>query len=539
MSGDATDVTTVTPVGDILVRNASRDPDCEAIVIGDTRRTHAELLAAAERAARSLLGLGIRPGDRVGFLMPNCLDFVEVMWGCALIGAPILAINARFKAVELGHVIGDSSPVAVITTDAVSEYVDFVPLLDDATERGSGELLHRVLLGDSSPAGYVDRRAFDEAGCSVPVEAVHRERRSVRVGSDFVLLYTSGTTSLPKACTVTHEALSRTAEAIGERWSITAEDRMWCPLPLFHMGGILPMTIMLAAGGTDVSMPRFEPGAALRLLEGERCTLAWPAFPTFTQGMIHHPDFRTTDLSRVRGMIDTGGYDALEQVQRAWPEARVVTCYGSTETCAIFAIGALDDPEDLRLGSGGRPLRGGQVRIVDPLTGGDVEPGVSGEIVVRGPCVTSGYHNDEAKNAEAFRDGWFHSGDLGRLDAEGHLTYEGRLKDMLKVGGENVAAIEIEAHLALHPAVKIAQVVGIPDPKYLEVPAAFIELAPDCVASEVDLIAHCQGRIASFKVPRHIRFVDGSDWPLSATKIQKFVLRERLIEELQMAEQAR
>jgi acyl-CoA synthetase (AMP-forming)/AMP-acid ligase II len=180
--------------------------------------------------------------------------------------------------------------------------------------------------------------------------------------------------------------------------------------------------------------------------------------------------------------------------------------------------------------TGGFPFRGTQVRIVDPDTDEELPTGARGEITVRGPGLFTRYHNDPEKTAEAMRGGWFHTGDLGRVDAEGRLTFLGRIKDMLKVGGENVAAVEIEAYLTTHPAVKVAQVVSVPDEKYLEVPGALVELVDGAEASEEELIAYCKGTIAGFKVPRYVRFVDG--WPMSGTKIKKFELREDLLREL-------
>ena len=176
------------------------------------------------------------------------------------------------------------------------------------------------------------------------------------------------------------------------------------------------------------------------------------------------------------------------------------------------------------------PVPGHEVRIVDPETDDELPVGERGEITVRGPGLFERYHNDPEKTAEAMRGGWFHTGDLGCVDAAGRLTFLGRLKDMLKVGGENVAAVEIEAYLVTHPAVKIAQVVGVPDARYVEVPAAFVELVDGADATEEELIDYCRGTIASFKVPRHVRFV--TEWPMSATKIQKFQLREDLLAEL-------
>ena len=246
--------------------------------------------------------------------------------------------------------------------------------------------------------------------------------------------------------------------------------------------------------------------------------------------MIHPPNFDRTDLSSVRLVNDTGPPETLRMVQARFPHAPVVTLFGMTETSGGVSWSAPDDPLEKRMTTGGLPLRATEVRIVDPETDEEVPAGERGEITVRSPGLFERYHNDPEKTAYAMRGGWFHTGDLGKVDEDGRVSFLGRLKDMLKVGGENVAALEIEAYLATHPAVKIAQVVGVPDQKYLEVPAAFVELAEGASVNEEELIEFCRGKIASFKIPRYVRFV--SEWPMGASKIQKFRLREELLTEL-------
>jgi fatty-acyl-CoA synthase len=299
---------------------------------------------------------------------------------------------------------------------------------------------------------------------------------------------------------------------------------------MYHLAGLELMLSCFIAGSTFVTQTHWEPGLGLELLERERCTWCYPTFPTFAQDLIHHPGFADADLSRVRALNVIGTPEALRDVQSRFPHATLVSPYGITEGGGCVSFGVLDDPLEARLGTGGPPLRCTQVRIHDPETDAELPVGEVGEIVLRGSACSEGYHRDDERTAEAWRGGWFHTGDLGRLDEAGRITYVGRSKDMLKVGGENVAALEIEDYLGTHPAVKLAQVVGIPDDRLVEVPAAFIELAPGSQVSEAELIAFCRGTIATFKVPRHVRVVQ--DWPMSATKIQKFRLRDELLAEL-------
>jgi acyl-CoA synthetase (AMP-forming)/AMP-acid ligase II len=520
----------ISPIGDVLVRAASRWPAKEAIVFPGERRSYAEQLAAVERCACSLLGLGIGPGERVGILMTNCFDFLELQLACAVLGVSVVPINVRFRALELRYVLEDSGMVAIATNDLIAEHVDLIGLIAEATEEPLLQLRHRIALGESSPAGFLDRAAFVAAADGVPVSDVHAARRRVRLRDEAMLMYTSGTTTSPKGCVLTHEALVRTGVAAAERWELVHEERFWNPLPMFHMGQVFPLLAHMHVGATLVTSAYFDPTEALGLIEEERITFAYPTFPAITQDLIHHPDFERTDRSTIRLVNDTGPPETMREVQEHFAPAPVVTLFGMTETCGGVSWSAPGDPYEKRMTTGGLPLRGVDVRISDPETGEEVAPGERGEITVRSPGLFERYHNDPEKTADAMRGGWFHTGDLGRVDEDGRLTFLGRLKDMLKVGGENVAALEIEAYLATHPAVKIAQVVGVPEPRYQEVPAAFVELVDGSDLSEEELIEFCRGKIARFKVPRYVRFV--TEWPMSASKVQKFRLRDELLEEL-------
>jgi acyl-CoA synthetase (AMP-forming)/AMP-acid ligase II len=320
------------------------------------------------------------------------------------------------------------------------------------------------------------------------------------------------------------------ATAITERFEITDADVFWDPLPMYHMAGLELMLTNFWGGATFLTQMHWDPGEGLRLMTEERATWCYPTFPTFVQDLIHHPDFATADLSRVRALNAIGTPEVLREVQGRFPNAVLVAPYGITEGGGCVSFGRLDDPLEARIATGGPPLRCTQVKIVDPDTDVELAVGEMGEIVLRGSACSESYYKDPKKTAEAWRGGWFHTGDIGRMDGDGRVAYVGRSKDMLKVGGENVAALEIEDFLATHPAVKLAQVVAIPDPRYAEVPAAFVELAPGAGTSEEELIAFCSGTISSFKIPRHVRFV--TEWPMSATKIQKFRLRDSLLAEL-------
>jgi acyl-CoA synthetase (AMP-forming)/AMP-acid ligase II len=255
------------------------------------------------------------------------------------------------------------------------------------------------------------------------------------------------------------------------------------------------------------------------------------------QDLLAHPNFATTDLSSVRLMNANFGVQPdwiRDAMTKAMPHTVMVGTYGLTEGSGTICTSRITDPWEARGWRLGVPLDEWDVRIVNFETGAECQTGEQGEIVARGPNMLAGYHNAPEKTAEVIdADGWFHTGDIGSFDANGQIMFHGRTKDMLKVGGENVAAAEIEAVLQSHPAVKLAQVTGIPHPRYVETPAAFIELVDGASASEAELIGHCTGKLASFKLPRHVRFV--TEWPMSASKIQKFRLRDMLAAELKKA----
>jgi fatty-acyl-CoA synthase len=529
----------ITTYAQIIQAAAARSPHSDALVFPDSRLTYAQLLEHATWRARELQALGVTRGDRVGILMPNAPEIVEYLVGAALLGATLVPINTRFKSRELKHVITDAELTALVTTDDIDEHVNFKTLLYDALPglRDAADptkldlpdapfLRGLALVGARGAPGFVDGRTLRELAAAYP-------EPSEGPGTDetALILYTSGTTAHPKGCMLSHRAIVLDAQGIAERFRIPADDRWWDPLPMFHAGALMLMSGVFVAGATFISMPRFEPNAAFDLIERERATVLYPLFPTITLTLIHHPRFADLDRSIVRVVTNVAPADVQRQIHEAFQPAVLMSAYGITELCGTLVFTELDDPLEARLTTCGTPLPGFDLRVVDPETNAPLAAGVRGELVGRGPSRFDGYYNNPEQSQIAIdAEGYFHTGDLCSIDDAGRVWFHGRIKDMLKVGGENVAAIEIESYLATHPAIKLAQVVGIPDPRLLEMPAAFVELVPGATLTEREAIAFCTGEIASFKVPRFVRFVD--EWPMSATKVQKFRLRDQLIEEL-------
>lgn len=535
-------VTEPVPFGDILVRSARDRPDHPALVLPGERWTYAGVLERAVEVGRSLAALGVSRGDHVGLLMPNCSDFVFGFFGASLLGAVVVPVNARFKRRELRHVIPDADITVLLTSDIVADHVDFVELLHDSLpgladspdpadlrlETAPG-LRAVVLMGDRKPAGMIPEDAFRGLAERVPAEHVLRERRFVRLRDTGLLPYTSGTTSQPKGCVLTHEAVVRDWFDAGAVFQMGPDDIFWDPCPMFHMSGIGPMLFTFGVGGTFVTLTHFDGGTAVQQMAEERPTVIYPTFPPITMAIIRHPDFDVAHLSQVRAMLNVGPPDALRIMQNAVPQAVQIGCFGLTECSGVVSFNSLDEDLESRIDTTGPPLPGLEVRVVDPETGKDCGVDEPGELLVRGVSTLDEYYKDPAKTAETIdEDGWVHTGDRGSKDHMGRIRYHGRVKDMLKVGGENVAPIEIESHLSSHPAVQLVQVVGRPDDHYVEVPVAFVQLSEGENATAAELLEWCKGELASFKIPREVRFV--TEWPMSATKIQKFRLREMAAE---------
>ena len=529
---------------DLLVRAVNRDAHADALVFPGRRTSFGELYLRAVDAARALAAQGICAGDHVGILMSNCEDFVDVLLGAQLLGAWPVPINARYKAKELAYVISDAELAVLVTTDVIVDHVDFVALLAASfpdlpsqtdptalTLAGAPDLRSVVLIGDRSPPGILGEARYRELAAAVDSRHVESCRTRLAVRDVGMMMYTSGTTAMPKGCPISHEALVRPAiEAGRTRFFLTAEDRMWDPLPMFHMSFVLPLIACIDAGAALLSMEHFDATRAIDYMEREHATVNFASFPTITEALLNHPDYDESRLN-IRLVNNVGPPELLVSMQERMGAAVQISAYGMTECGGVIAFGDINDTIEKRTQTSGWPFRGIDVEIRDLDTDEVLGANEPGEILVRGYCLFEGYYKDEAKNAESWtEDGWFRTGDICSLDDEGRITYEGRAKDMLKVGGENVAAAEIEGHLIQHPAVLLVQVVSAPDPKYIEVPAAYVQLVEGATVSEQELIDFCIGEIASFKVPRHIRFV--TEWPMSATKIQKVRLREQIAREL-------
>jgi fatty-acyl-CoA synthase len=473
-----------------------KDPSSAALVTPSARLSYDDLKVKARQSAGAMQALGVGKGDRVAILLPNGEQWLALFYGAALIGAVTVPVNTRFKAAEIDFCLKQSGAKALFYVDRFlnNDYGSMVK------EIGFG---FAVEVSKSLPPGRIK---------NVPVEP-----------EDLLLIqFTSGTTAYPKGVMLTHDSMLRNAWAAGERIGVRADDRYFNCRPFFHVGGSTLSALMsLVHGACLVTLPTFEAGAALEMLERERCTLT-SGNDTIFQMLMGHADFPRRKL-QLRGGWAAAGPQTMRQIIDRLGMKEVCAAYGLSEASPNVVMSDWRDAEALRVEGLALPLPGVEVRISPEK-----------EIQVRGWSVMQGYCNNPEATAKAFTgDGWLRTGDLGELTADGRLRMSGRLKDVFRVGGENVAPAEVEEVLLAHPAVETAQVVGVPDPRLGEVPCAYVTLKSGFEISEEELKNWTKERMANFRVPRYLRVVaDFEAIGMTASgKVQKAKLKEHALKE--------
>ena len=532
----------VTSLGDLMDMQAEKYGDKDAIVFPEDRYSYQDIAMYAQNISKALLALGVEPGDRVGYFLQECIDTIGIIIGAAKIGAITAPINSRFKTTELEQVIVHAG-MKVIFTSSPAVATDFNGLINETfpqiAESASKhldfpeapELEALITLDDIERPGTFNLSDVDEMALTISDDDVAARQAGVRVRDTAIIMYTSGTTAMPKGAMLSHESFSRYASSVKERMILAEDDIFWAALPMFHIGGVAFVLASLFVGSTFIHTGNYNPDVALQQIRDERPTVVLPAFETIWVPIVNHPDREEDDFDSVRVVMVVGVPERLRQFQEQTPHAPILNCFGQTEVCAFLSLSELDDEPELRFTKGGFPMPGMEAEVHDPDTGEVLPNGSVGELWYRGPNMFDGYFRDPELTEEVFDErGFFKTGDICEIDSDGRVTFVSRLKDMLKVGGENVSAAEVEGYLITHPAIALAQVVSAPDERYVEVPAAFIQLKPDMDATEEEIIEFCKGKIATYRIPRYVRFVD--DWPMSGTKIKKIVLREMIASEL-------
>jgi len=535
-------------IGMAFDRTVERFPEREALVVcqENLRYTWSELAAEVDRCARGLLALGLHTGDRLGIWSPNNSQWCITQLATARIGVILVNINPAYRLNELEYALKQSGCRWLICADTfkTSDYhamlYELLPELDvsapgELHSRRLPELQGIITLGARPGAGMLQWQALQSMADQIGPEQLHQRAASLQFDDPINIQYTSGTTGFPKGATLSHYNILNNGYMVGESLGLTEHDRLVIPVPLYHCFGMVMGNLGCVTHGTTMVYPgaAFEPEATLQAVADERGTILY-GVPTMFIAMLDHPARRTLDLSSLRSGIMAGATCPIEVMKRVIDEmhmAEVQIAYGMTETSPVSVqTGAADDLER-RVTSVGRTQPHLESKIINEQ--GQIVPrGHIGELCTRGYSVMLSYWSNPEATAEAIDDaGWMHTGDLAQMDEQGYVKIVGRNKDMIIRGGENLYPREIEEFLFTHPAVADAQVIGVPDTRFGEEIVAWVKLHPGHDIEPEALREFCQGRIAHFKIPRHIKLVE--DFPMTVTgKVQKFRMREISMAEL-------
>jgi fatty-acyl-CoA synthase len=516
-------------IGQNLARTVQRVGDGEALVVPHQayRATYAQLWDQTTQAARGLLAHGVRKGDRVGIWSPNRYEWVIVQYASARIGAILVNINPAYKTAELRYALQQSG-ISLLLLARAFRTADYVGML--AEVRTDCPELRESLVIDE------DWQALLRDAEKIPLEQLEQLEQSLQFDDAINIQYTSGTTGFPKGATLSHHNILNNGYFIGEALHYSERDRICIPVPFYHCFGMVLGNLACTTHGSCMVVPgeSYDALAVMQTVQAERCTSLY-GVPTMFIGELDHPRFAEFDFSSLRTGIMAGSpcpVEVMKKVQAQMHMPEVTICYGMTETAPVSTQSAVDDPLDKRVSTVGRIHPHVEIKIVDPATGFVVPRGVSGELCTRGYSVMLGYWNNPSATTEAIDSArWMHTGDLATMDELGYVNIVGRIKDMIIRGGENIYPREIEEFLYTHPDVSDVQVIGVPSERYGEEVMAWVKTREGAVVSGDQLSQYCRGKIATYKIPRYWKFVDG--FPMTVTgKIQKFKMREAAVTEL-------
>lgn len=521
-------------VGTALDRAAAAWPDSCGWVFDERRVTFAEMKSVADRAAAGLRAIGVNRGDMVAMWTSNVYEWAVTAFACYRIGAIVTSLNTRFKEFEASHVLKHShANVLVIEPRFLG--IDFEAILEEIApdlQVGQGGVVASDVLPDlhrlvSVAEGRLDALPWDRLPSQhgADVEALESE---LSPDSPALLQYTSGTTARPKGALLTHRHVLNYAAELFHRLGVEAGEPVLNTQPVYHVGGSCAMTVPLRLGCTKVTPPHYDAGRVLELIERERC-VSRSGIPTMYLMEMAHPAFADTDLSSLRSGWTGGPPAVMDRIRDGFNGIELIQLYGASEGGGT--AGSIREPWEKRRVSAGKPMTGTHIRLLSPQTGEEVPTGEVGEVCLNGWNRMIEYLGDPARTAEAIdHEGWVHMGDLGRFDEDGYFYYVGRLKDMIRVGGENTSAEEVESLIIEHPAIQQVSVIGVPDDRMGEVVMAIVELAPGAKLSDTEIMDYCRSRAANFRVPRYVRFV--TEWPYTGSgKIAKQTLREKMLAE--------
>jgi len=520
-------------IGANLRRTVAYFGDRDAIVVRSQgiRASYRELWNDTTAIARGLMAHGVCAGDRVAVWSANRYEWVVLQFATARIGAILVNINPAYKTAELEYALVQSGASVMVSSRGFRQ-TDYVAMLDEVAPRCHGVRL-RLVFDD-------DWAALKAMGQRVDEKALAERESGLQFDDPINIQYTSGTTGFPKGATLSHHNVLNNGFFVGETMRLGEHDRVCIPVPFYHCFGMVLGNLACTTHGACMVIPgeAFDAERVLEAVAAERCT-ALHGVPTMFIAELEHPRFAEFDLTALRTGIMAGSpcpIEVMRMVVERMHMREVTICYGMTETSPVSTQTMHDDPLEKRVGTVGRVHPHVEVKIVDPVDGAVVPRGVAGELCTRGYGVMIGYWNDTAATKTAI-DGarWMHTGDLATMDEQGYVNIVGRIKDMIIRGGENVYPREIEEFLHTHPGVGEAQVIGVPSAKYGEEVMAWVRAKPGHTITPDELVQHCTGRIATYKIPRYWKLVD--EFPMTVTgKVQKYRMRELAIAELGLAE---
>jgi fatty-acyl-CoA synthase len=526
----------------VVAEKAGIAPSHPAILFGGRSLSYSELLERSAAAARALLAMGVKSGDRVGVLLGNEPDWVVMALAASLIGANFVPLNTWYKKAELAWTLRHCGLSVVVSadrflkTDCAALFGEMIPDLGSARAGAlcSAEFpqLKALIFTGAMPRVGISWNDFLKQGETISNTALLAAQTAFSPDTCAFVLYTSGSMAEPKGVQLTHRGVVENGFDLGRRRALTAEDRVWLGTPLFYaLGATNALPAALTHGATLVLQGHFEAGAAIEVIHRSAATVYYGT-GNMTRAILDHPNY----TQRKIGSLEKGNAGTMAEYKRLtlveMGISGAVPAYGLTETYGNATVGESDDPVEIKINTHGRPLPGMEMIIVDPVTKAPLAQGETGLVLIRGHT-TPGYLNNPTETAKALRpDGFFDTGDLGSFDRDGRFLFHSRLKEMLKSGGINVSPVEVEQLLAGHPNVRDAYVVGVVDAVMGERIVAFIDAAT--AISEQALRDYVKERAASFKVPHHVLFRSEAQLPrLASGKVAKHRLAEEARLELE------
>jgi fatty-acyl-CoA synthase len=540
-------------IGDLFDQIVARYPDNEALVSRHQglRYSYRALKTVVEQGARALLALGVAKGERVGIWAPNCAEWAITQFATSKIGAILVNINPSYRVHELQYALKQSGCAYLIiapqfrTSNYTAMIYELAPELQSSQPLPTGagltaaqlpDLRAVVRLGTEPSPGMLTWGDLLALGDTISAEQLAERQAQQQFDDPINIQYTSGTTGYPKGATLSHHNILNNGYFVAEIMNFTDQDRLVIPVPLYHCFGMVMGNLGCVTHGATMIYPNdgFDAKSVLDAVQEERATALY-GVPTMFIAELNHPDFATYDFSTLRTGVMAGSpcpVEVMKKVQSLMNMRDVEICYGMTETSPVSTQTRIGTPLDKQVSTVGQIHPHVEIKIIDPATGAIVPNGTPGELCTRGYSVMLGYWNNAEATAKAI-DGarWMHTGDLAVMDDEGYVNIVGRIKDMIIRGGENVYPREIEEFLYTHPQIQDVQVVGLPDEKYGEEIMAWVKLKPGATTTSEEVRDFCRGRIAHYKIPRYVKFVEA--FPMTVTgKIQKFIMRNQSIQEL-------